>query len=65
VVVVVVVVVVAAAAIVMMMVVIIIIIIIIIIITRNMHVNRCCNSWRQKCDQEKKLRIFQNVKTSQ
>ena len=20
---------------------------------RNMHVNRCCNSWRQKCDQER------------
>ena len=19
----------------------------------NMHVNRCCNSWRQKCDQER------------
>ena len=20
---------------------------------KNMHVNRCCNSWREKCDQER------------
>ena len=25
---------------------------------RNVHVNRCCNSWRQKCDQERSCEDF-------
>ena len=25
-----------------------------------MHVNRCCNSWKQKCDQERNQAEFKN-----
>ena len=29
-----------------------------VIIKKNMHVNRCCNPWRQKCDQERSWGYF-------
>jgi hypothetical protein len=30
----------------------------------NMHVNRCSNSWRQKCDQVRSPVDFKNTETS-